>query len=96
VAIGKQTTSLPASVTAHSSKTVGPLAAVTALNAHYINKIDVIRDKLASALPPTLSTWPRKTAQYSHSFTSAGRITRIVRKLGTTEANGTMASLCQS
>jgi hypothetical protein len=74
---------------ADGSKTVGPLAAVTALNAHYINKIDVIRDKLASALPPTPSTWPRKTAQYSHSFTSAGRITRIVRKLGTTEANGT-------
>jgi hypothetical protein len=64
-AIGKQRPSLPASVTAaDGSKTVGPLAAATAQNAHYIDKIDVIRDKLASAPPPPPSTWPRKTFLY--------------------------------
>jgi hypothetical protein len=60
------------------------LAAATAVNRYYVDKVDVICAGIACAPPPPPSTWPRQLEEFNFAYASAGRVTMIVRKMGTT------------
>jgi hypothetical protein len=58
------------------------------MNTFYVTKVDKLREKIADAPPPPLSDWPKKSAPFNFSYANAGRIAKIVRGLGSTEALG--------
>lgn len=86
-ALGKPESSLPASLTANGSPTVGDAEAAKVMNTFYIEKIKKLRDNLGNALSPP-SEWPRASASFDFSFASAGKIAKIVAAMKSTEALG--------
>ena len=87
-AVGKNRPTLPASLEVNGVSTVGNLEAADAMNAYYIKKIDDLRDELTDCPPPPTSSWPEQSRDFSWKFPNAGRISRIVGDLGSTEALG--------
>jgi hypothetical protein len=71
-----------------SFNTKGDKEAAEAMNDFYVDKIDVLRSKLAGYPPPPPSDWPVKSKDFDLSFASAGKISKIIKGLGSTEALG--------
>jgi hypothetical protein len=89
-AVGKNTQSLPASLNdvAKNAKTETDLEAATLMNQFYIDKVAKLKETVRSAPPPPPSTWPGETTAFEWTFTTAGRVAKLIRGLGSTEALG--------
>ena len=86
-AMGKVKSSLPASIEVGGVATVGAVEAATAMGDFYVEKVDVLRDGLSDSPPPP-SDWPRQSSRFGFSFANAGKVSRVVRGMGSTEAVG--------
>jgi hypothetical protein len=92
-ALGKQRPTLPASLTLpDGTKTVGDNAAANAMNGYFNQKVLNLREKIADAPPAPTPSWPplagRGQPSFSFSFASAGKIAKVIKNMGSTEAIG--------
>ena len=86
-AMGKSRSSLPASLEIGGVPTVGAVEAATAMGDFYVEKVDALRDGLSDSPPPP-SDWPCQSTRFRFSFANAGKVSRVVRGMGSTEAIG--------
>jgi hypothetical protein len=68
--------------------TVGDSEAATLMNTFYIIKVAKLKKGVSEAPPPPPSSWPEKTATFAWTYTTAGKIRKIINGLGSTEAIG--------
>jgi hypothetical protein len=89
-ALGKNMPSLPASVVdASGLDTVGnEAAAVKCLKTYYVDKVLKLRERNKGCLPPPPSAWPKKSGYFTFKFANAGRVARVIKSIGSSEALG--------
>jgi hypothetical protein len=88
--IGKpKTDALPKFIEMSDGKTMtdGPTAAANRMNEFYIEKVLKLRERNVGYLPPATS-WPEKSSEYTFAFCTAGKICKVIKGLGNTEAVG--------
>jgi hypothetical protein len=80
--------SLPQSIIAPSGlKTSGAAAAADVMNAYYIDKVNLLREKIPSAhIHPQISASKEKT--FAFSYANAGRVSATIKALGNSQAVG--------
>ena len=86
-ALGKCRSSLPASLIVDGNATIGNAEAAKVMNNFYIEKVTKLRANLRSVSTP-LSDWPRSSAAFHFSFASAGKISKVISAMKSTEALG--------
>ena len=86
-AMGKSKSTLPASLEIGGVATVGAIGAATAMGDFYVDKIDALREGLSESPPPP-SDWPCQSIRFGFSFANAGKVSRVVKGMGSTEAVG--------
>jgi hypothetical protein len=88
-ALGKDRPPLPASIVDSNGKdTVGREAAAECLAKYYVDKVLKLREANKGCPPPPPSDWPKRLGQFSFKFSTAGRVAKVIRGVGTSEALG--------
>jgi hypothetical protein len=87
-AIGKCRTTLPNNLlNVDGSPTESSADAANLVNEFYVAKVDKLRERNIGH-DPIKSDWPKETGDFGFSFTNAGRITKVVKGLKSTNAAG--------
>lgn len=88
-ALGKARPSLPNGLNVDGTMTDGKRAAAEAMNRYYEQKVVILRKGIAPAGGSTsAAAWPPRSKPFSFSFTNAGKISKIIKGLGSTTAVG--------
>jgi hypothetical protein len=88
-ALGKDRPPLPSSVVdSNGVDTNGNEAAAKCLARYYVEKVLKLREINKGCPPPPPSAWPKKTGEFLFRFANAGRISKVIRGVGSSEALG--------
>jgi hypothetical protein len=89
-AMGKGKPSLPASLddVGRNVKTETDLEAANLLNQFYVDKVARLKAEISTAPPPPPSLWPERAETFSWTYQTAGKIAKLIKGLGSTEALG--------
>jgi hypothetical protein len=68
--------------------TVGDAEAATLMNQFYIDKVAKLKMGVSNAPPPPPSSWPETSSTFAWTYTTAGKIKRLINGLGSTGATG--------
>jgi hypothetical protein len=68
--------------------TVGDTEAATLMNLFYVDKVAKLKLGVSRAPPPPPSSWPESKTPFSWTFTTAGKVKRLINGLGSTGAIG--------
>jgi hypothetical protein len=88
-ATGHCRTALPSSLynVDRDVMTSGDAEAAALLNRYYyITKVEKLKIKVKGAPPPPPSAWPARTSMFAWKYMNAGRVKKLINKLGSTEA----------
>lgn len=94
-ALGKDRPTLPTAINVldgrgipDGSRTVGDRHAADVMNAYYVSKITLLRERNVGCEPAAQTAWPKEKRPFAFSFASAGKIAKTVKGLNPTEALG--------
>jgi hypothetical protein len=88
-ALGQDSSQLPAALrVGENVMTEGDLEAATLMNGYYIDKVEKLKKGVSEAPAPPPSSWPEAATTFDWTYTTAGKVAKLVNGLGSTEAIG--------
>jgi hypothetical protein len=93
--VGNNSPSLPAYLESNGgrevcgkAKTTTDLEAANVQNKFYIDKVAKLKEAVRKAPPPPPSCWTEKSTTFEWTYMSEGKVAKLIRGLGSTEALG--------
>jgi hypothetical protein len=88
-AMGRNKPLLPESLDVGKDvKTLSDGEAANLMNQFYVDKVEKLKETVKRAPPPPPSSWPERSTAFSWTYATAGRVAKLIRGLGSTEALG--------